>query len=129
MGYKLAGFNVLGGVEIDPEMMSIYRENHKPKHSFLMGVSDFNKIENESIPKELFSLDVLDGSPPCSSFSTAGSREEKWGIKKKFREGQSEQILDDLFFDFIETAKKTQAEGCYFRKCFWLNKRESSWIC
>lgn len=106
MGYKRAGFNVLGGVEIDPEMMNIYRENHKPKHSFLMGVSDFNKLKNESLPSELFSLDILDGSPPCSSFSTAGSREKKWGVKTKFREGQSEQVLDDLFFDFIETAKK-----------------------
>ena len=34
MGYKLAGFNMLGGVEIDPEMMAIYRANHKPKHSY-----------------------------------------------------------------------------------------------
>ena len=38
MGYKLAGFSMLGGVEIDPEMMAIYRANHKPKHSYLMGV-------------------------------------------------------------------------------------------
>ena len=106
MGYKLAGFDVMGGVEIDPEMMEIYRKNHNPRHSFLMGVGDFNLIENEKLPKELFEIDILDGSPPCSSFSMAGSREKEWGNKKKFREGQSEQILDDLFFDFIRTAEK-----------------------
>lgn len=106
MGYKLAGFNVLGGVEIDPEMMKIYRANHSPKLSYLMGVQDFKNIPNDQIPAELFDLDILDGSPPCSSFSMAGSREDAWGDKKKFREGQAEQVLDDLFFDFIDVAKK-----------------------
>ena len=108
MGYKLSGFDVLGGIEIDPEMMKVYKTNHDPKHSFLMGVQDFNKIQRENIPKELFDLDILDGSPPCSSFSSAGSREKSWGKNKKFREGQSVQVLDDLFFHFIETARILQ---------------------
>lgn len=108
MGYKLAGFNVIGGVEIDPKMMDVYRKNFNPKHSYLMGVQDFKKIPNEELPKDLFNLDILDGSPPCSSFSMAGSREKAWGEKKKFREGQAEQVLDELFFDFIDIAKKLQ---------------------
>ena len=106
MGYKLAGYEVLGGVEIDPEMMQIYKLNHNPKYSYLMGVQLFKNILNEDLPKELFELDILDGSPPCSSFSMAGSREDAWGDKKKFREGQAEQVLDDLFFDFIDIAEK-----------------------
>jgi len=106
MGYKLAGYDVLGGVEIDPEMMKIYKANHNPKYSYLMGVQDFNKIPNEELPAELFELDILDGSPPCSSFSMAGSREKGWGKNKHFREGQAKQILDDLFFDFIDVATK-----------------------
>lgn len=106
MGYKLAGFEVLGGVEIDPEMSKIYVKNQEPKHEFLMGVQEFKNIPDAELPPELFGIDVLDGSPPCSSFSTAGSRENAWGEKKKFREGQAEQVLDDLFFDFIDIAAK-----------------------
>ena len=53
-------------------------------------------------------LDILDGSPPCSSFSIAGNREKDWGKDKKFREGQAEQVLDTLFFDFIDLAKELQ---------------------
>lgn len=106
MGYKLAGFDVLGGVEIDPEMMAVYKANHNPKHSYLMGVQEFNRIPDSKLPNELFNLDILDGSPPCSSFSMAGSREKAWGENKKFREGQAYQVLDDLFFDFINTAHK-----------------------
>lgn len=108
MGYKLAGYEVLGGVEIDPQMMAIYKANHKPKYSYLMGVQEFKNIPDSELPKELFELDILDGSPPCSSFSIAGSREKAWGDKKKFREGQAYQVLDDLFFDFISIAKKLQ---------------------
>ena len=32
MGYKLAGYTVLGNCEIDPDMEKIYKENHHPKH-------------------------------------------------------------------------------------------------
>ena len=60
------------------------------------------------MPKELYDLDILDGSPPCSSFSMAGNREKDWGKEKKFREGQANQVLDNLFFDFIDLAKELQ---------------------
>ena len=106
MGYKLAGCEVVGCCEIDPKMNEIYVKNHHPKHNFLMDIREFNKIPNEEIPDELFNLDILDGSPPCTTFSMAGDREESWGKKKKFREGQAEQTLDDLSFIFIETVDK-----------------------
>ena len=106
MGYKLAGCEVIGCCEIDPKMNEIYVKNHNPRHNFRMDIRDFNKIPNEELPHELFNLDILDGSPPCTTFSMAGDREESWGKKKKFREGQAEQTLDDLSFVFIETVAK-----------------------
>ncbi|MDH4263905.1 MAG: DNA cytosine methyltransferase [Spirochaetia bacterium] len=104
MGYKLAGYEVLGCNEIDPKMMEAYRKNHNPKYSFLEPIQDFKN--RQDIPEELYNLDILDGSPPCSSFSMAGSRENDWGKEKKFREGQAMQILDTLFFDFVDLAEK-----------------------
>lgn len=106
MGYKLAGCDVLGCVEIDPKMNEIYVRNHNPKYNFCMDLRDFNALPDTDIPQELFNLDILDGSPPCTTFSLSGDREESWGKKKKFREGQKEQTLDDLSFVFIETVKK-----------------------
>lgn len=106
MGYKLSGFEVIGANDIDPQMAEIYQKNHNPRFYHLMDIRSLVKAED--LPEEMFHLDILDGSPPCSSFSMAGSREEKWGEKKKFREGQAEQTLDDLFFDFIDLAKKLQ---------------------
>lgn len=106
MGYKLAGCEVIGCCEIDPKMNEVYLKNHHPKYNFCMDIRDFNNIPNEELPEELFNLDILDGSPPCTTFSMAGEREESWGKKKKFRKGQKEQTLDDLSFVFIDTVKK-----------------------
>jgi DNA (cytosine-5)-methyltransferase 1 len=106
MGYKLAGFDVLGCNEIDKKMIEAYKINHNPKYAFLEPIQTF-KMRND-LPEDLYNLDILDGSPPCSSFSMAGNREKDWGKKKKFREGQANQILDNLFFDFIDLAKKLQ---------------------
>ena len=46
-----------------------------------MDIREFNNLPNEELPKELFELDILDGSPPCTTFSMAGKREETWGKK------------------------------------------------
>ena len=104
MGYKLAGYNHLGGVEIDPKLAKIYKANHNPKYFYLEDIREFNK--RDDLPEELYNLDLLDGSPPCSTFSMAGSREDGWSKKKKFREGQAEQVLDDLVYVYCETIKK-----------------------
>jgi DNA (cytosine-5)-methyltransferase 1 len=106
MGYKLAGFDVIGHNDIDKQMIEVYKANHNPKYSFLESITTFAK--RKDLPKELYQLDILDGSPPCSSFSIAGNREKDWGKDKKFREGQAEQVLDTLFFDFIDLAKELQ---------------------
>ena len=104
MGYKLAGCEVIGCNEIDPRMNKVYVENHHPKYNYLQDIREFNK--REDLPSDLYDLDILDGSPPCTTFSMAGDREESWGVKKKFREGQAEQTLDDLSFVFIDTVAK-----------------------
>ena len=106
MGYKLAGFDVIGANEIDPKMAWHYKTNHNPKYYYLEDIRVFNK--RKDLPTELYGLDILDGSPPCSSFSLSGNRAADWGKKKVFREGQKEQVLDDLFFEFIALAKELQ---------------------
>lgn len=106
MGYKLAGFDVLGHNDIDPKMIEVYKVNHNPKYSFNESITTF--ANRKDLPKELYNLGILDGSPPCSSFSISGNRDKDWGKEKKFREGQKKQVLDTLFFDFIKLAKELQ---------------------
>jgi DNA (cytosine-5)-methyltransferase 1 len=99
MGYKRAGCEVIAANDIDPEMAWHYKLNINPKHYFLCPI---NELLTKDLPPELYDLDILDGSPPCSTFSMAGSREKSWGKDKHFREGQAKQVLSDLFFDYLD---------------------------
>ena len=105
MGYKLAGYEMVGCCEIDPRMVEIYRKNLHPALVYNTDIRDLLKAPLQSV---LYDLDILDGSPPCSTFSFAGHRDADWGKEKTFREGQAKQRLDDLFFHFIAVAKELQ---------------------
>ena len=61
MGYKLAGYDLVGNCEIDRAMNKLYQANHHPRLSYLMDIREFNELDN--LPDELFHLDILDGSP------------------------------------------------------------------
>lgn len=110
MGYKLAGYHHLGGVEVDPRIAAIYKANHNPQYLYTEDIRDFNK--RADLPNELYQLDLLDGSPPCSTFSMAGSREKAWGKEKHFTEGQKKQTLDDLVFVYCDTIAKLRPKVC-----------------
>lgn len=86
MGYKLAGCDIVGNVVIDPKINAIYKVNHNPKYSYCMDIRDFNALPKNQLPSELFNL--VDGSPPCSTFSMCGSRKRFWGVEKKFKESK-----------------------------------------
>ena len=104
MGYKLAGYELVGNLEIDKSKNSTYVINHHPRFNFQEDIRKFR--QREDLPSELFNLDVLDGSPPCLTFSMAGSREDKWG--KVFYHDGVTQRWDDLFFEYILLAKRLQ---------------------
>ncbi len=103
MGYKLAGCEIVAANDIDPEMAWHYKANLNPPNYFLCPIRD---LITADLPQELFKLDILDGSPPCSTFSLSGNREKDWGKDKHFREGQAKQVLSDLFFDFLDLAER-----------------------
>lgn len=110
MGYKLAGFDVIGCCETDPRMNDIYVANHNPKINLLMDIRDVvAKAKLHDLPKELYQLDILDGSPPCSSFSIAGEREKGWGKEKKFREFQKQNYFSQQYVYDDEVCKTLTA--------------------
>jgi DNA (cytosine-5)-methyltransferase 1 len=103
MGYKRAGCQIVAANDIDPEMAWHYKRNLNPPQYYLCPIRN---LLTADLPPELFALDILDGSPPCSTFSMAGSREKAWGKKKHFREGQASQVLSDLFFDYLDLVER-----------------------
>lgn len=106
-GYRLAGGECLGVNEFIPEAQRVYGINYPDTKIF---PHDIRTLTGEYLLNQLGlnpgELDVFDGSPPCSSFSMQGLREEGWGKTKKYSD--SEQRTDDLFFEYARLLKELQ---------------------
>jgi DNA (cytosine-5)-methyltransferase 1 len=83
LGYRMAGFRVRYANEFVPIAQESYRANMA--EGTVLGQGE---------------LDVLDGSPPCQAFSTAGRREKGWGKDRAYEHGAA-QRNEDLFFEFV----------------------------
>lgn len=106
-GYRLAGGKILCINEFIPAARDTYRANY-PNTPILP--EDIRELSGEDFLKasgiEKGELDILDGSPPCASFSSIGKREELWGKVKKYSD--KEQRTDDLFNEFARILKELQ---------------------
>ena len=101
MGYKMSGIDVVGFCESDEFMAKTYLNNMKVKHPFIMPIQ---KLLTEDLPDELYNIDILDGSPPCTNFSKANKLGKKNTIKL-FKEGKTKQHLESLSLMFVNLAK------------------------
>lgn len=106
-GYRLAGGNILAINEFIEAAQNAYKKNYPNTYIFK---DDIRKITGNQILKQINKnvgeLDILDGSPPCASFSTAGLREKGWGKEKNYSD--KVQRVDDLFFEYARLVKEIQ---------------------
>lgn len=106
-GYRLAGGNVLAINEFIEAAQKVYAKNYPNTYIFKQDIRDLNgKMILDQIGKKVGELDILDGSPPCASFSTAGLREKAWGKEKKYSD--KVQRVDDLFYEYARIVKEIQ---------------------
>lgn len=75
LGYKMAGAEVVAAVEWDDHAVQCYRANHPTTKIFHGDISDTSGEDIlAATGMKRGELDLLDGSPPCQGFSTAGKR-------------------------------------------------------
>lgn len=102
LGYRMAGFRVLYANEFVPIAQDSYRANADP--STVVDGRDVREVTAAEVLKacklKAGELDVLDGSPPCQAFSTAGRREKGWGKDREYAHG-AKQKNEELFTDFV----------------------------
>ncbi|MDO8605087.1 MAG: DNA (cytosine-5-)-methyltransferase, partial [Phaeospirillum sp.] len=103
----MAGYRVLWASEFIPAAQETYRANHPGS---ILDTRDIRKVRPQeilaAIGMKAGEVDLLDGSPPCASFSTAGKREAGWGEVKSYSD--VEQRTDDLFFEYARILKGIQ---------------------
>ena len=99
LGFEMAGFEIVWASEFVEEARRTYEANHP---GVPVDGRDIRDVTAEEILAatglERGALDVLEGSPPCASFSTAGKREKGWGEVKAYSDRR--QRSDDLFFEY-----------------------------
>jgi DNA (cytosine-5)-methyltransferase 1 len=99
LGLSWAGFETVWASEFVDMARVVYELNH-PRVP--VDPRDIREVEPEEILDviglDAGELDLLEGSPPCASFSTAGDRERGWGEERRYSERR--QRTDDLFSEF-----------------------------
>ena len=95
LGYQLAGFQELLAVEFDDNAVETFQRNFPEVPVYHGDIAQLSSEECMSLgniqPRE---LDVLDGSPPCQGFSTAGHRQRNDPRNSLFQEYA--RLLQDL---------------------------------
>ena len=99
LGFRMAGFRCVWALEFIAAARDTYRANFP---DVPLDSRDVREVQPEEI-LEVAGLgrgevDVMEGSPPCSSFSRAGRLQALWGKVRPY--GEKQQRADDLFWEF-----------------------------
>lgn len=104
-GHKMAGINIMYANEYVIAAQDTYALNHPKTY---LDRRDIRKVTVAEVLKRLKmkkgELDLLDGSPPCSSYSSAGARDKGWNKVKHYSD-EVHQRTDDLFIEFVRMLK------------------------
>lgn len=107
LGFEMDGYEILYASEFVEAARDTYAANHP---GVIIDPRDIRNVTGEDILKQVGvskgEIDVLEGSPPCASFSTAGSREKAWGKVKQYSD--TSQRADDLFFEYTRLIEEIQ---------------------
>lgn len=104
LGFEMAGYRVGFASEFVPAAAETYRANHL---GVPLSEKDIRDVTADEIREAVGGdVDVLEGSPPCASFSVAGKRSAHWGDVKSYSDVK--QRTDDLFFEYARILRDLQ---------------------
>ena len=108
-GYRMAGYKVVWANEFVPSAQASYKANCASDS--ILDCRDIKLVQPSEILAatnlQVGELDILDGSPPCQAFSTAGKREKGWGKNKQYEHGAT-QKNETLFDEYIRLLRGLQ---------------------
>lgn len=105
-GLKMAGFQVLGAVDVDPLSVETYKANHK---EVIVWENDIHRISAGEMKKKIGlhkgELDLLAGCPPCQGFSS---------IRTLNGARRIDDPRNELIFDFLRFVKELRPKAIMF---------------
>lgn len=88
LGFSMAGYNIVGGVEWDKAAMETHKKNFDTDFEFC---GDINEISNQEILDKFTGVDVIIGGPPCQGFSALN----------RHNKDLAEDPRNELFLQFL----------------------------
>ncbi len=140
LGYSMAGYRELLAVEMDNNAVETFKLNFQDVPVFHGDIAALSVEQCMTLAglTEPGQLDVLDGSPPCQGFSTAGKRQMKdcrnqlfheyvrllRGLQPKafIMENVSGMVKGKMKLIFADIMRELKASG-YEVKCWLLNAK------
>ena len=89
LGFKLAGYDISGGIDIDPDSIKTFNKNFPKSKAICESLLEYNdnRILDDFGDKK---IDVIVGGPPCQGFSSAN----RW-------QKENEDPRNKLFFEYL----------------------------
>lgn len=90
-GFKLAGFNIIGGIDFNERAIQTYIHNFKGAKGLCYNLLEMDEKKIVDEFGDLSNIDVIIGGPPCQGFSSAN----RWQKEKA-------DPRNKLFFEFVK---------------------------
>lgn len=90
-GFRLAGFDIMGGIDFNQSAIDTYKYNFKDATAICADLSKFSDDDISYHYPDLHKLDIIIGGPPCQGFSNAN----------RYR-SEDEDPRNRLFFEFVK---------------------------
>ena len=90
-GFKLAGYNIIGGVDFNQSAINTYNKNFIGANGICCDLLDMNEEDIKNVFVSLDNIDIIIGGPPCQGFSAANRYKT-----------EGDDPRNKLFFEFVK---------------------------
>jgi len=119
-GYRLGGGKILLVNEFIPEAVQTYKVNYPTTPVEMIDIRKITRRGGRQYVLDWFksygieegNYDILDGSPPCSTFSTSGKGKKKIEEKNVKYSDTTQDRIGMLIHDFVYIANCTKPKVC-----------------
>lgn len=99
-GFKLAGYQIVGGIDFNKEAVDTFNRNFKGAKGICGDLLEMDKAEIIKQFGDIRDIDVIIGGPPCQGFSSAN----RW-------QKEMEDPRNKLFFEFVKFVDLAQPKA------------------
>lgn len=100
LGFELAGFDIIGGVDFNAAAIDTFNENFKNAKGVCCDLLKMDEAKIKELFGDLTEVDVIIGGPPCQGFSAANRYKT-----------EGDDPRNKLFFEFVKFVELAEPDA------------------